>query len=299
MSETPFFSVIVPAYNVEAYIEHTVRSILEQTWTDWECVLVNDGSTDGTGGICQRYALAFPQKILSVSQENRGVSNARNTGMEAAKGRYLVFVDGDDYLAATALEEMQACLQKKTADLLYYDFQKRADPSDACCSGENPGPQREQSRRERKKAKTITPRECILRKLKDKTIPAIAACYSRTMIERDQIRFDEEQSFVEDALFFFTCVKHAADILYYPGVLYYYVQRADSATHKKDLVLQEIQSELKGWTKIKRLLAGDREIHKLLHTRMRKIQRNYRTLCFFRFLRRIIPAASDHAGEPL
>ena len=63
MSEIPFFSVIVPAYNVEAYIERTVRSILEQTWTDWECVLVNDGSTDGTGGICQRYALAFPQKI--------------------------------------------------------------------------------------------------------------------------------------------------------------------------------------------------------------------------------------------
>ena len=277
MSETPFFSVIVPACNVEAYIENTIRSILEQTCPDFELILVNDGSTDGTGAICLKYARAYPQKICCISQENHGVSNARNRGMDVSKGRYLTFVDGDDYLARDALERMKACLQEKNSDLFYCDFLKTEHLAE------------EASDPASRKAQVISREECILDKLKEKTIPVYAACYSRAMARKEHIRFDEELSFIEDALFFFTCVMHAAEIVYDPAVLYYYVQRKDSVSHRKDDLLREIRCELKGWKKIEAQLSADRKIRRLLLPRIRKIQRNYWRLRFFRLLRRIVP----------
>lgn len=98
-------SVIVPIYNVEAYLEQCIRSIQNQSISDFEIILVNDGSTDGSGEICSRYEKE-DGRIIYIKTENRGAGPARNTGMKQASGEWLCFVDGDDYLPENALETL-------------------------------------------------------------------------------------------------------------------------------------------------------------------------------------------------
>jgi len=97
----PLVSVIVPVYNVEPYIEDAIKSLLNQTIgfrANVQVLLVDDGSTDGSAGVCQRYAGRYPLNIQYVAQHNAGVSKARNTGFALAKGEYIHFLDGDDLL---------------------------------------------------------------------------------------------------------------------------------------------------------------------------------------------------------
>ena len=89
-------SVIVPVYNAKDYIIRCIDSILEQTFKDIELILIDDGSTDGSELICDRYKSNNTVKV--IHQENRGVSSARNRGLEVATGTYVAFVDSDDYL---------------------------------------------------------------------------------------------------------------------------------------------------------------------------------------------------------
>ena len=91
----PFVSVIVPVYNVEKYISACVRSLIDQTYPNFEVILVDDGSTDGCPAICDDFAAKY-DNISVIHQENRGLSGARNTGIDRAKGELLCFVDSDD-----------------------------------------------------------------------------------------------------------------------------------------------------------------------------------------------------------
>ncbi len=102
-AKAPRLSVIVPVYNVEPYLSRCLDSILAQTERDMEIVCVDDGSTDGSPAILLRYAAA-DARIRVVTQENRGLSGARNTGLDAAKGRYVMFVDSDDWIPPYAAE---------------------------------------------------------------------------------------------------------------------------------------------------------------------------------------------------
>lgn len=97
------FSVIVPVYGVEKYLRQCIDSILGQTFSDFELILVDDGSTDNCPAICDEYAVK-DKRINVIHKENEGVVIARQTGVENAKGEYLVFVDGDDYVALNCLE---------------------------------------------------------------------------------------------------------------------------------------------------------------------------------------------------
>ena len=93
------FSVVIPVYNVKDYLEKCIDSVLAQTSDDTEIILVDDGSTDGESGqICDRYAEKHPDQIRVIHQNNRGVSSARNSGIRAATGEFIVFIDGDDYI---------------------------------------------------------------------------------------------------------------------------------------------------------------------------------------------------------
>jgi len=94
----PKLSVIVPVYNVEAYVEKCLRTLVEQTLEDIEIIVVNDGSTDNSKEIVQKLAKQFPEKIIYVEKENGGLSDARNYGMPYAKGEYIAFLDADDYV---------------------------------------------------------------------------------------------------------------------------------------------------------------------------------------------------------
>jgi glycosyltransferase involved in cell wall biosynthesis len=92
----PTVSVIMPAYNVERYIAESIESVLAQTYTDYELVIVNDGSLDNTLAIAERYAADHPEKIHVISQENRGLAGARNTGLRHARGAIFALLDSDD-----------------------------------------------------------------------------------------------------------------------------------------------------------------------------------------------------------
>ena len=93
----PKLSVIVPVYNTEKYLRECIDSILAQTFTDFELILVNDGSTDGSGAICDEYAAKDP-RIQVIHQENGGITVARKSGVRAARGEYVTFVDSDDWI---------------------------------------------------------------------------------------------------------------------------------------------------------------------------------------------------------
>lgn len=102
----PLFSIIVPIYKVEDYIEACIKSVLEQQFADYELILVDDGSPDGCGKICDDYAEQYPQ-IQVVHRKNGGLSEARNSGIRAASGDYLIFLDGDDLLCESCLNALQ------------------------------------------------------------------------------------------------------------------------------------------------------------------------------------------------
>ena len=114
--ENQLISVIVPVYNVEEYLKQCLDSILEQTFSNYEVILVNDGSTDSSGLICQEYA-EKDARIRYFEKENGGLSDARNYGIEQAQGEYLTFVDSDDFLDTAHLTILYNALVNNDADI--------------------------------------------------------------------------------------------------------------------------------------------------------------------------------------
>lgn len=117
----PTVSIIVPVYNVELYLNRCIDSILAQTYADFELVLVDDGSTDRSGEICDEYSL-LDNRVMVIHQSNRGVSAARNAGLHNASGKYIQFVDSDDYVLNTITEKMVDCIEKYLCDLVFCGF---------------------------------------------------------------------------------------------------------------------------------------------------------------------------------
>ena len=112
----PEISVIVPIYNVETYLENCITSILNQTFTNIEIILINDGSTDSSGIICD-YLAKKDSRIKVIHKENAGVSEARNTGLKNALGNYISFVDSDDYIHPQMLEILFTAIKKFSTDI--------------------------------------------------------------------------------------------------------------------------------------------------------------------------------------
>ncbi len=106
----PFFSIIIPVYNVAPYLRECLDSVMAQTYPNWEAICVDDGSTDGSGAILDEYA-AKDSRFRVFHQQNAGVSAARNKGLDEAKGEYIWFVDGDDTAAVNALKSLHGLIQ--------------------------------------------------------------------------------------------------------------------------------------------------------------------------------------------
>lgn len=117
----PFLSVIIPAYNVAQFLPRALDSLLGQTESDFELIVVNDGSTDKTGAICDQYA-AQDVRVRVVHQTNEGAHAARNAGIALATGTYLYFMDGDDWAEPDMLAAMRAVAEKTNADLIVFGF---------------------------------------------------------------------------------------------------------------------------------------------------------------------------------
>ncbi len=101
----PRFSLIVPVYNIQNFVKECIVSITQQSFLDYELLLINDGSTDNSGLICDEFT-AFDERIKVIHKENGGLSDARNTGIAESKGEYIIFIDGDDYIEPLSLEKI-------------------------------------------------------------------------------------------------------------------------------------------------------------------------------------------------
>lgn len=117
------FSVLIPVYNTEKYLEECLQSVLNQTYQDFEIIIVDDGSTDCSGAICDNYQKDYPEKIIVIHKENQGLISARRVGIANATGNYCIFVDSDDYIEKDLLIELNKILsQDESIDLLLYSF---------------------------------------------------------------------------------------------------------------------------------------------------------------------------------
>ena len=117
----PLVSVIAAIYNVDRYVEDCIKSIAGQTFGDMEILLIDDGSQDAGGAICDRYARE-DGRIRVIHKENGGIADVRNLGLKEAEGTYLMYVDGDDFLAPDCVEHAVAGAKKYGADLVVFDF---------------------------------------------------------------------------------------------------------------------------------------------------------------------------------
>lgn len=129
MENQPLISVIIPVYNVENYLHECVDSVLNQTYGNFEILLVNDGSTDSSGKICDEY-LEKDDRITVIHQKNGGPSKTRNTGLENATGKYIYFLDSDDYIEKNTLELLVDTAEANCADLVFFDAHSFADNGD-------------------------------------------------------------------------------------------------------------------------------------------------------------------------
>lgn len=117
--QTELCSIIMPAYNSEKYISEAIESVLKQTYTNWELLIVNDCSTDNTEEIIKSYQQRKTKIKLINQKENQGVANARNTGIQNAKGKYIAFLDADDIWREEKLQKQIQILQNSNADITY------------------------------------------------------------------------------------------------------------------------------------------------------------------------------------
>lgn len=113
------FSILVPVYNVEKYLDQCVSSILAQTYNDFELILVDDGSTDNSGNICDSYKT--DKRVKVIHKENKGLISARRVGVQYASGDYAIFCDSDDFLEMNALELIAGAAKKSNADIIIFN----------------------------------------------------------------------------------------------------------------------------------------------------------------------------------
>ena len=134
--DKPLISVIVPVYNVERYLSRCIDSILTQTYENLEIILVDDGSTDSSGQICEDYADKDP-RIKTIHKPNEGLADARNKGIEAATGAYCSFVDSDDYVAEDCIEDLYDMANANGAQIAVCGYQKVYEDISDGTPGEN------------------------------------------------------------------------------------------------------------------------------------------------------------------
>lgn len=129
MAAFPLISVIIPVYNVEEYLDECVNSVLNQTYSNVEIILVDDGSTDSSGDICDRFQFGF-SNVSVIHQLNAGLSQARTAGYLKATGKYIYFLDSDDYIAPDTFEKLCCISETNSSDVVFFDAHSFIDKSD-------------------------------------------------------------------------------------------------------------------------------------------------------------------------
>lgn len=222
----PDVSIIVPIYNVEKYLRRCIDSILSQTFISFELLLIDDGSTDASGAICDEYAL-MDRRIHVTHQINRGVSAARNVGLDKSVGKYVCFVDSDDWVTsdylATLMEQVQGF------DVLFFGFFLRYNDESSMSL----------SLREQCAVNEIEKEQLLLFLCKNDTGYNVLGytcdkIFRRDLIEKYNLRFDENICLGEDEIFALAYCLKAQSLKVIPDVLYNYSQRAGGLASQKE-----------------------------------------------------------------
>jgi len=211
-------SVIVPIYNVEKYLPKCIESIIKQTYTNLEIILVDDGSPDNCGKICDEYA-ERDKRIRVIHKENGGVSSARNCGIDNANGRYVTFIDADDIVEKDYIEYLYKGFEKDI-DLVYTSFNLVDYKSNKII---------ENSEIYYENECTININEEYNIEGVNKHYSALGALYKKEKL--DGLYFDTDLFVGEDVLFYLRYIKKCKKIKYLPEKKYNYIIYPSSACH--------------------------------------------------------------------
>lgn len=222
------FTIIMPVYNVEKYIEKAIQSILSQTYNSFELLIINDGTNDNSMKIASNYA-KNDNRIKIYNKKNGGLSSARNYGLKYATGEYVCFVDSDDYIEPTLLEKLNDEISIKKYDMLIYGYD-----IDIVNSNE-----------EKIDIKKIIEKSSAFSRDKNtslnfKNISMIGyawnKCYKHELIKNNGLMFEEGTSYIEDIIFNNSFFKISKDIKVVNASLYHYIQRNRETLGRKSYI---------------------------------------------------------------
>ncbi len=211
-------SIIVPIYNAEQYLRRCVDSILNQEYTDYELLLVNDGSTDASGDICEEYRDRDP-RVIVIQKENTGVSDSRNRALDRARGKYLQFLDSDDWITPDATRLFVRAAEEYGCDMVISDFYRVV--------GERLSPKGDieeegvLTREEFAAHMMENPADFYYGVLWNKL-------YRRDIVEEHKLRMDTDISWCEDFMFNLEYIRYAKVFYALHAPIYYYVKRKGS-----------------------------------------------------------------------
>lgn len=227
--EHPLVTVIVPVYNTAEYLPDCVRSIRAQTYPQMQILLVDDGSTDGSGALCDRFARE-DARIRAIHQENSGVSAARNRGLEEAEGKYVYFVDSDDWAAERLVEDTVAVMEKDGYDLCAWGMELVCDGETVSYAGR--WEERRFSFPSQKEKRRFLCRWILANRV---SWSSNCQVFRLDKIRRFGLRFDPAHRIGEDLDFIFRYTACCQNMFCIPKPLYFYRQRGTSAMHTIDL----------------------------------------------------------------
>lgn len=214
----PMVSIIVPIYNAEQYLRRCVDSILNQEYADFELLLVNDGSTDASGDICEEYGDRDP-RVIVIQKENTGVSDSRNRALDRARGKYLQFLDSDDWITQDATRLFVRAAEEYGCDMVISDFYRVV--------GERLSPKGDieeegvLTREEFAAHMMENPADFYYGVLWNKL-------YRRDIVEEHKLRMDTDISWCEDFMFNLEYIRYAKVFYALHAPIYYYVKRKGS-----------------------------------------------------------------------
>ena len=208
-------SVIVPVYKAEKYLDECIQSVLSQTHSDFELILVDDGSPDKSGEICDRYAKE-DERIKVIHTENGGVCRARNMGLDASSGEYYTFLDADDTLSRNALEILLNDIQINDADMSIGGVGESDFPNELPCCGSD---------------FVWMGTQALVKAIED--APITYGCYAKLYKKSffDDVRFVEGRKIHEDCYYIFSCFLKKPKVVVRDYNIYYYRYNPDSASH--------------------------------------------------------------------
>lgn len=216
MDNIPKVSIIIPCYNVENYIKRCINSVLGQSYKNVQIVLIDDGSTDSTNKIILD-TITNKNNVIYIQNENRGVSNARNTGLNVATGDYIMFLDSDDYISKNTIANMLKLMDKYNSDLVRCNIQKEYITENKI----------EKFKPIYSKVRSISKEKfsnTIYKKiLSTETMNSVCfSLFKTNIIKENKLKFREDIHNGEDAIFFMNYINNCKSVVYTPAAYYHY-----------------------------------------------------------------------------